>query len=86
MKRIRLASIVCAVALSALGIASGVAMAQQKVPKDSSASMAKPPAAASGVDHADNPDNPDNMPVKRPQKATNDKMTREPPASAAIAK
>jgi hypothetical protein len=83
MKRIRWASITCAVALSALGIASGAALAQQKVPKDSSASMAKPPVAASGVDH---PDNPDNMPVKRPQQPTHDKMTREPPASAAIAK
>jgi hypothetical protein len=30
--------------------------------------------------------NPDNMPIKRPEKPTNDKMMHEPPASGANAK
>jgi hypothetical protein len=86
MKHVGLASITCVRALSALAFASGVAVAQQPAPKDSAASMAVPPAAASGGKRADNPDNPDNMPVKRPDKPTNDKMMRKPPASAANAK
>jgi hypothetical protein len=66
--------------------ASGLAMAQPPAPKDGAASMVVPPSAASGSAHANNPDNPDNMPVKRPDKATRDKIVREPPASATNAK
>jgi hypothetical protein len=44
--------------------------------------MVKPPEASG----ATNPANPDHMPVKRPPKATHDKMTHTPPASAAEAK
>jgi hypothetical protein len=42
-----------------------------------------PPAAASGAASATNPDN---MPVKTPDKPTNEKIIRSPPASAANAK
>lgn len=45
--------------------------------------MVKPPDAASGPTSATNPDN---MPIKRPDKPTNDKMSRQPPASGANAK
>ena len=38
-----------------------------------------PPAAASGAASATNPDN---MPVKKPNKPTNDAIMRSPPASA----
>lgn len=48
-----------------------------------SASMVKPPQAAS---NAVNADNPDNMPVKRPRKPVNEGMAREPPASGGTAK
>lgn len=50
---------------------------------DRSASMVKPPQAASD---AVNADNPDNMPVKRPRKPVNEGMAREPPASGGTAK
>jgi len=77
--------------LGAIALASGTASAQnapaqnapsQNAPsQDTGASMVKPPAEASGGSN-----NPDNMPVKKPQKPTNDKMMHPPPASAANAK
>lgn len=45
--------------------------------------MIRPPDAAPGQTGSANPDN---MPVKRPDKPTNDKMSRQPPASGANAK
>ncbi len=51
--------------------------------------MANPPGAASGPSGQSGPTNstnPDNMPIKRPDKPTNDKMSRQPPASGANAK
>ncbi|HEY3597892.1 MAG TPA: hypothetical protein VGL08_10340 [Paraburkholderia sp.] len=53
----------------------------QALPHDSGASMVKPPATAPGGSN-----NPDNMPIRKPRKATNDKMMHDPPASAANAK
>ncbi|MFX1675761.1 hypothetical protein PWR63_26490 [Paraburkholderia sp. A2WS-5] len=47
------------------------------------ASMAKPPAAASG---AASTTNPDHMPIKKPEQPTHDNMSRDVPASAAKAK
>ncbi|REE18685.1 hypothetical protein B0G71_1746 [Paraburkholderia sp. BL27I4N3] len=55
----------------------------QTAPQNDNSSMAKPPKAASGSGGLSNPDN---MPIKRPSKPTNDKMTHEPPASGANAK
>ncbi|RKR45904.1 hypothetical protein [Paraburkholderia sp. BL17N1] len=55
----------------------------QTAPQNDNSSMAKPPEAASGSGGSSNPDN---MPIKRPSKPTNDKMTHEPPASGANAK
>jgi hypothetical protein len=72
---------VAACALAALTVAP-LAVLGQTPPKDTGASMVKPPDAASAA----NPANPDNMPVKRPPAPTHDKMTHEPPASAAVAK
>jgi hypothetical protein len=72
-------------ALAAL-LASGVnAVAQTapSAPPDSHAPMAKPPDAASSAGGASNPDN---MPIKRPARPTNDRMSHEPPASGANAK
>jgi len=86
MNQVGIAAIRCLIVLSGLGLASGRVLAQQRAPVDSSASMAKPPAAASGRGQMKNPDNPDNMPVKRPNRPTNDRMMHKPPASAAIAK
>lgn len=65
--------------LAALTAAAALA---QTPPKESGASMVKPPDAASTA----NPDNPDHMPVKRPPKTAQDKMSHAPPASAAAAK
>ncbi|HEY1997998.1 hypothetical protein [Paraburkholderia sp.] len=62
--------------------ATAVPARAQSAPKDSGAPMVKAPDAAS----ASNPANPDHMPVKRPDKPTNDRMTHTPPASAANAK
>jgi hypothetical protein len=56
--------------------------AQAAAPGDS-ASMVKPPESAEGPHGSSDPDN---MPIKRPDKATNDKMSRTPPASGANAK
>ncbi len=69
------------VALAALAATSGDGFAQTP-PRDSGASMVKPPEASGTA----NPANPDHMPVKKPPKATNDKMMHTPPASAANAK
>ncbi|SDQ50538.1 hypothetical protein SAMN05443245_1633 [Paraburkholderia fungorum] len=61
-------------------------------PRGTQSPMVKPPDAASGVngqngaDSAPSATNPDNMPIKRPDKPTNDKMSRQPPASGANAK
>lgn len=57
--------------------------ATRPAPRDSGASMVKPPEAASG---AGGSSNPDNMPIKRPSKPTNDRMMHPPPASGANAK
>lgn len=86
MKRIECVPAVRVAAALFLAVASGLAMPQQPAKKDSAASMVVPPSAAPGNTRADNANNPDNMPVKRPDKPTRDKITREPPASAANAK
>jgi hypothetical protein len=52
----------------------------QPAPSTATAPMVKPPNSASGSN------NPDNMPIKRPDEPTNDKMSRQPPASGANAK
>ena len=89
MKQANHVAIKWVIALSVFSLANGCGSAfaqsvtQQQAPKDSGASMAQPPAAASGSTHTDNPDN---MPIKRPDKPTNDRMTHKLPASAAIAK
>lgn len=87
MKRIESASPAAAFALAAFAalatfVASEGATFAQTPPKDNGASMAKPPEASGAA----NPANPDHMPVKKPPKATNDKMTHTPPASASNAK
>jgi hypothetical protein len=79
-----------------LGASSATAFAQAASPAQPSAKtlqaqatpqndspMIKPPEAASGSTGSSNPDN---MPIKRPGKPTNDRMTHEPPASGANAK
>jgi hypothetical protein len=81
MKRGKSALLAAACALAVLTVAPHGVLAQTP-PKDSGASMVKPPDAAG----TSNPANPDNMPVKRPPAPTHDKMTHEPPASAAVAK
>jgi hypothetical protein len=81
MKSGKSALLAAACALAALTVAP-VSAQGQTPPKDCGASMVKPPDAAG----ATNPANPDNMPVKRPPAPTHDKMTHEPPASAAVAK
>jgi hypothetical protein len=81
MKPSKPASLAALCALAAFTLTAGAALAQTS-PGDSGASMVKPPAASG----ATNPANPDHMPVKRPPKATHDKMTHTPPASAAEAK
>lgn len=86
MKRIEWVPAARIAAALFLAVASGLAMPQQPAPKDTAGSMAVPPSAASGGARVDNANNPDNMPVKRPDKPTRDKITREPPASAANAK
>jgi hypothetical protein len=55
----------------------------QAAPQTNSSPMLRPPEAASGSSGSSNPDN---MPIKRPTKPTNDRMTHEPPASGANAK
>ncbi|HYS64143.1 MAG TPA: hypothetical protein VEN30_10075 [Paraburkholderia sp.] len=55
----------------------------QTAQQNDSASMVKPPQAASGSGGSSNPDN---MPIKRPRHPINDKMMHEPPASGANAK
>ncbi|MEM5455878.1 hypothetical protein VSR69_13725 [Paraburkholderia phytofirmans] len=55
----------------------------QAAPQNDNSSMVKPPESASGSGGSSNPDN---MPIKRPTKPTNDRMTHEPPASGANAK
>jgi hypothetical protein len=81
MKQSTHASLAALCALAALTLTAELALAQT-APEDSGASMVKPPAASGTT----NPANPDHMPVKRPPKATHDKMTHTPPASAAEAK
>jgi hypothetical protein len=91
MERYRMAALTAGVALTMFGASDTAAFAQtpspalktQAAPQNGSASMVKPPTAASGSGGASNPDN---MPIKRPRKPTNDKMMHEPPASAANAK
>jgi hypothetical protein len=87
MKRNRWTTLAAGLTLVA-GTASSIAtvalaQAAKTAPPDSSASMAKPPEAASG---AGGSSNPDNMPIKRPRQPTNDRMMHEPPASGANAK
>ena len=91
MKQVRHAAIKCVIALSVFSLANGCgcgfafaqSVTQQQARKDNGRSMARPPETASGGAHTDDPDN---MPIKRPNKATNDRMTHKLPASAAIAK
>jgi hypothetical protein len=59
------------------------AQAQAVAPQPQTPMVKPPPAAASGAASATNPDN---MPVKTPDKPTNEKIIRSPPASAANAK
>lgn len=68
-------------ALACASICACVASAAwaQRAAKDVGASMVQPPQApVSGADAR----NPDNMPIKRPQKPTNDPIARRPPASS----
>jgi hypothetical protein len=64
----------------------------QAAAPDANSSMVRPPQSASGLNGSSGPSgtsgssNPDNMPIKRPEKPTNDKMMHEPPASGANAK
>lgn len=58
----------------------------QTATPDANASMVRPPQSASGLNGPSGSSNPDNMPIKRPEKPTNDRMTHEPPASGANAK
>lgn len=61
----------------------------QAAAPDAQSSMVRPPQTASGLNGSSGPSdssNPDNMPIKRPEKPTNDKMMHEPPASGANAK
>jgi Spy/CpxP family protein refolding chaperone len=81
MKQSKPASLAALCALAALTLMAAPALAQTP-PGDSGASMVKPPEASGTM----NPANPDHMPVKRPPKATHDRMTHTPPASAAEAK
>lgn len=55
----------------------------QAAPRGDNSSMVKPPESASGSSGSSNPDN---MPIKRPDKPTNDRMMHAPPASGANAK
>ncbi|NML33934.1 hypothetical protein [Paraburkholderia antibiotica] len=73
------------IALAAALACSATAFAQTppSTPPDSHAPMAKPPETASG---AGSSSNPDNMPIKRPARPTNDRMSHAPPASGANAK
>ncbi|MFM0671942.1 hypothetical protein [Paraburkholderia sediminicola] len=101
MERSRWAVLTAGVALAVAGTNGTVAFAQtakpgqaqqagqttqkpaQAAPQNDNSSMVKPPEAASGSGGSSNPDN---MPIKRPTKPTNDRMTHEPPASGANAK
>lgn len=100
MERSRMAALTAGVALSVLGAGGTAAFAQtsnpalktqatqaaqaaQAAPQSGVASMVKPPEAASGSGGSSNPDN---MPIRRPSKPINDRMTHEPPASGANAK
>jgi hypothetical protein len=64
----------------------------QAAAPDANSSMVRPPQSASGLNGSSGSSgpsgsiNPDNMPIKRPEKPTNDKMMHEPPASGANAK
>ncbi len=74
-------------AKSGQGQQSGQQPAQAAAPDANS--MVRPPQSASGLNGSSGPSgsiNPDNMPIKRPEKPTNDKMMHEPPASGANAK
>jgi uncharacterized iron-regulated membrane protein len=58
----------------------------QAAPPAAQSPMVRPPEPASGANATTSPTNPDNMPIKRPDKPTHDKMSRQPPASGANAK
>jgi hypothetical protein len=84
MNKLKLCTLAANVVLAMASFAGADAFAQNSLAQpapDSGASMVKPPDAASGGSN-----NPDNMPVKKPRMPTNDKMMRNPPASAANAK
>ncbi|MFM0739750.1 hypothetical protein PQQ51_21120 [Paraburkholderia xenovorans] len=86
MKRRRLAALTASIALTASGIVAATTLAQAQTSHktaEAAASMVKPPEAASGSTGSSNPDN---MPIKRPDKPTNDRMMHAPPASGANAK
>ncbi|CAH2792204.1 MAG: FIG00456093: hypothetical protein [uncultured Paraburkholderia sp.] len=82
MKRSRWAAATAGIAFT-LFCTGGVTAFAQQPQKPADDSMAKPPEAASGSSGSSNPDN---MPIKRPNKPTNDRMMHLPPASGANAK
>lgn len=61
-------------------VSAVMAQAQASAPQPETPMIKPPPAAASGAASATNPDN---MPVKKPDKPTNDRMIRTPPADGA---
>jgi hypothetical protein len=91
MKTNRMAALTASVALAMFAAGAPAAFAQTNAPalkghaasQNQGTTMVKPPETASGSGGASNPDN---MPIKRPRLPTNEKMMREPPASAANAK
>lgn len=72
--------------VAALACACASRAAETSAPRRTTevgASMVQPPQSpASGV----SPHNPDNMPIKRPEQAPHDPISRPPPASATHAK
>lgn len=72
-----------AIVLAASAAIGGTALAQTVAPQSGAPMVRPPPPAAPDSASATNPDN---MPVKKPRKPTNDKMTHDPPASATNAR
>lgn len=85
MKAFDFRAVRAAMRVAALALSSAAALAQAQQSQDTPQAwpMVKPPTVASGAASATNPDN---MPVKKPQRPTNDRMIRSEPASAAKAK
>jgi hypothetical protein len=91
MAQNRMAALTASVVFAMCGTVGTMTFAQtsqptlktQAAPRDSGASMVKPPEAAPGSNGSSNPDT---MPIKRPREPANDRMMHEPPASGANAK